>query len=327
MTKIIKKKFCNKEVSNISYGCATLAELYNRFDDKEYIDLLNFSYKNGINYFDVAPFYGGGLAEKRLGEFIKNSDVRENIFIATKIGRYTDDNSNSGSGGYFDFNKSKIEDSIKKSMRNLNTNFIDLIQCHDIENVYSNKILDILPLLEHFKVTGKIGGIGINSYPLYPLENIIESTNIKIDSVGTYAHYTLINDSLKDYMEYFLKNKIKVINCSPLAMGLLTTTPPPNWHPSSKKMRNYVDKLNIYCEKKNLNISDLAMRFSCNNPDILTTITGGKNVKEISNNINSLGNFLSSETLDDIENIVKPIKNHLWGPEEGITPVYKWDYI
>ena len=125
-------------------------------------------------------------------------------------------------------------------MRNLNTNFIDLIQCHDIENVYSNKILDILPLLEHFKVTGKIGGIGINSYPLYPLENIIESTNIKIDSVGTYAHYTLINDSLKDYMKYFLENKIKVINCSPLAMGLLTNTPPPNWHPSSKKMRNLV---------------------------------------------------------------------------------------
>ena len=65
--KIKYSSFCNKKVSNIGYGCATLAELYNEFNSNEYLDILKYSYKNGINYYDVAPFYGGGLAEKRLG--------------------------------------------------------------------------------------------------------------------------------------------------------------------------------------------------------------------------------------------------------------------
>ncbi len=249
--KIKYSDFCNKKVSNIAYGCATIAELYNKFDSNEYLDILKYSYQSGINYFDVAPFYGGGLAEKRLGEFISIPEInREDLFISTKIGRYTDLNSNSGSGGYFDFTPSKIEESIKTSMKNLNTNYIDLIQCHDIENVESNKIIDILPLLDHYKNIGKIGGIGINSYPLYPLKMIIESSNIKIDSVGTYAHHTLINDSIKDYIPYFVEKKIKIINCSPLAMGLLTKNGPPSWHPASDIMRNSVLDILSYCEKK-----------------------------------------------------------------------------
>ncbi len=69
------------------------------------------------------------------------------------------------------------------------------------------------------------------------------------------------------------------------------------------------------------------MRFSFSNPDILTTITGGKNNFEIQKNINSLNNPLSNEMLSDLNEIVKPIKNCLWGPEDGIQPVYCWEYI
>ena len=328
MEKIKYNDFCNKKVSNIAFGCATLAELYNKYDSNEYLDVLKYSYKNGINYYDVAPFYGGGLAENRLGEFIKIPEInREKIFVATKIGRYTDLNNNLGSGGYFDFTPSKIEESIKMSMKMLNINYIDLIQCHDIENVESNKIIDILPLLDHFKKIDKIRGIGINSYPIYPLEKIIESTKIKIDSVGTYAHHTLINDSLTDYVPYFKKKNIKIINSSPLAMGLLTNNGPPSWHPASNNMRNSVLDIINYCEKKKENVEDISMRFSLSNQNILTTITGGKNILEIEKNIDSLNNPLSNQMLSDINNITKPIKNKLWGPEEGVHPVYCWKHI
>ena len=248
---ITYKFFCKKSVSNIAYGCATLANIYKPLNIDNCKELITYTFKKGINYFDVAPFYGGELAEKNLGDSIKDIP-RSELFIATKIGRYTDDNSNSGAGGYFDFSPSKIEQSIKKSMNNMNIKYIDLLQCHDIENASTETVLDALPLLEHYKTTGIINGIGINSYPIQPLLDIVESTPIQINSVGTYAHNTLINNTILDYIDYFTKKNISIINSSPLAMGLLTPQGPPLWHPASDLMLNTVNDLNTYCKENDL---------------------------------------------------------------------------
>lgn len=153
MDKITYKNFCNKTISHIGYGCATLANIYKPLNIDDYKELIEYTFKEGINYFDVAPFYGGEIAEKKLGESIKDIS-RDKLFIATKIGRYTDNNSTSGAGGYFDFSVSKIEQSIKNSMNNMNIKYIDLLQCHDIENVSTQTILmlfqysNIIKLLE-----------------------------------------------------------------------------------------------------------------------------------------------------------------------------------
>lgn len=322
--------FCHKNVSNIAYGCATLANIYDNFDINSYQEVILYSIKNGINYFDVAPFYGGGIAEERLGLSLKIETInRDSIFIATKLGRYTEKESTSGTSGYFDFTPSKIENSIKESMSRIEINYIDLIQCHDIENVNNKDILECLPILEHFRTIGKIGGIGINSYPIYPLCNIIEQTSIKIDSIGTYAHNTIINNSILDYIPYFSTKNIKIINSSPLAMGLLTQEGPPKWHPASPLMLEIVDKIKNYCLEENKDISNISMRYSLNNNsnEILTTITGGKNINEIKNNIESIKNPIQEKIKHNIDIISKPIKNKLWGPEDDVYPIYEWDYV
>ena len=58
----------------------------------------------------------------------------------------------------------------------------------------------------------------------------------------------------------------------------------------------------------------------------MTTISGGNNIAEIKQNLNCLNKTIDGLILKDITQIVYPIKNKLWGPEEGITPVYKWIY-
>lgn len=325
-SEIKYKSFCKKNISNIAFGCATLANIYNPISEIDSCDLVYHAFNRGINYFDVAPFYGGGLAEKRLGICIKNLN-RNDIFLATKIGRYTSQNSNSGAGGYFDFTPSMIEKSIKQSMSNMETNYIDLIQCHDIENVKMIDILNCLPLLEHFKSTQKIGGIGINSYPLQPLLNVLDNSKIKVDSIGTYAHHTLINDSILEIIPEMKKKNVEIINSSPLGMGLLTEKGPPIWHPASILMCETVNNIKLYCKNNSENISNIAMRYSLSNNELLTNITGANSINEIEMNINSLNNNIPDTYLKDISIIAYPIKNKLWGPEDGITPIYNWDYI
>ena len=74
---------------------------------------------------DLSKVLGVKLTNPTNKNGISIKDISRNeLFIATKIGRYTDNNSNSGAGGYFDFSPSKIEQSIKKSMNNMNIKYI-----------------------------------------------------------------------------------------------------------------------------------------------------------------------------------------------------------
>src|SRR5262245_50039329 len=69
----------------------------------------------GINFFDTAPGYGDGLSEQRLGKGLEG--LRQKVVVATKIGP------DAMAAG-------KVAESVERSLRNLDTDYIDLIQIH-----------------------------------------------------------------------------------------------------------------------------------------------------------------------------------------------------
>ncbi|MFN4006813.1 MAG: aldo/keto reductase [Chitinophagaceae bacterium] len=65
----------------LSFGCVALTTF--RFQS-EALQILNLAFENGITSFDTAPLYGKGYSEKILGAFIK--DKRNNVVVTTKVG-------------------------------------------------------------------------------------------------------------------------------------------------------------------------------------------------------------------------------------------------
>ena len=59
-------------VSSISFGCASIGNLYQEVSDQDATDVLQTAWDSGITYFDTAPRYGRGRAETRLGGFLQN---------------------------------------------------------------------------------------------------------------------------------------------------------------------------------------------------------------------------------------------------------------
>ena len=55
------------QVSEISFGCAPLGNLYRPVTEEAVNEVLTAAWDSGIRFFDTAPHYGGGLAEERLG--------------------------------------------------------------------------------------------------------------------------------------------------------------------------------------------------------------------------------------------------------------------
>ena len=76
------------KVSVLSFGASALGGVFHAVDEKQGIRAVHAALDAGINYFDVAPAYGGTLAETVLGKALKDIP-RERYFLSTKAGKYT----------------------------------------------------------------------------------------------------------------------------------------------------------------------------------------------------------------------------------------------
>ena len=129
--------------------------------------------------------------------------------------------------------------SVDESLRRLNVEYVDLIQCHDIEFVDLKQIVDeTLPALHRLKSTGKVRHVGITGLPLKIFPAVIDRAGPElVETILSFCHYALNDDSLESLLPYCQQRGVSVINAAPTGMGLLTTQGPPSWHPASETIR------------------------------------------------------------------------------------------
>jgi len=231
-------------VSSISFGASPLGNVYRTTDDNESKKVLLKALKSGINLIDTAPWYGNGRSEATLGKILEGVP-RKCYYLNTKVCRYEPT-----FGKMFDFSAEKTIQSVEESLKRLNTDHIDVIQVHDMEFAPTlQKVIDeTLPALQKMKDSGKVKHIGITGYPLENFKFVIERSSVKIDSVLTYCHGSLNDDTLKDYISFFQERNVGVINGSILSMGLLTNRGPPSWHPAGLSIKSACKAAAEYCQ-------------------------------------------------------------------------------
>ncbi len=76
------------KVSRLSFGASALGGVYGEVDELHALQAVHAALDCGINYFDVAPAYGGTLAETVLGKALKGI-TRSRYFLSTKVGKNT----------------------------------------------------------------------------------------------------------------------------------------------------------------------------------------------------------------------------------------------
>ncbi|CAN5796816.1 hypothetical protein BH24BAC1_BH24BAC1_37950 [soil metagenome] len=132
------------DVSVLGFGSSPLGNVFEEADEGEGVRAVLLAIDHGINFFDVAPFYGYTLAEERLGRALEGK--RQEVFLATKCGRYE----------HFDFSYQRVLESIDESLARLKTDYVDLYQLHDIEFVDREQILhEAIPAALKVKESGK----------------------------------------------------------------------------------------------------------------------------------------------------------------------------
>ena len=295
-------------VSVLSFGASSLGGVFHDIDEPAGVQAAVTAVENGINFIDVSPYYGFLKAEKVLGKALKEIP-RESYYISTKVGRY-------GSGGVksWDYSAGRAVDSVKESMERLNIDYIDLINCHDIEFSDPQQIInETLPALHGLKDEGLVGHVGITGLPLDKLRYIVENTDTgMVETVLSFCHYSLNDDSLVDEIGLYEQRGIGIINASPLSMGLLSERGAPEWHPASKQISEACKKAADHCRSRNYRIEQLAVKYSVSNPRIATTLISTANPDNIIKNIRWADEELNTGLLQEVLEILSPVHRKTW---------------
>lgn len=299
------------QVSRLSFGASSLSAVFHPVDETEAIRAVHTALDAGINYFDVAPAYGGTISEIVLGKALKGV-ARNRYFLSTKVGKYTD-RDNYGND-VLDFSAKRIRKSIEESTVRLGSDYFDIIHIHDIE--YQNRKYTAWALGEGFetvqqlKKEGRIGAVSFGIYPMDLWQHIFESYDI--DAALVHNHFCLNDTGLLQLLPLAKQKGIGVINASPFGSGLLTDKGPADWHPANKEERSIFLKAAEFCKQNGTSISKLALQFSSGNNDIPTTMFSSSNPQTVLQNIQWHEETLDYEMLVQVQNILSSLINKQW---------------
>jgi aryl-alcohol dehydrogenase-like predicted oxidoreductase len=198
------------KVSEISFGCWAIGGTWGNVDDKESLAALHRSLDLGVNFFDTADVYGDGRSERLLARLRKERS--EKFYIATKAGRRLDPHTAAG------YNRQNLTAFVERSLKNLQTDAIDLLQLHcpPTEVFYMPEVFGIL---DDLVKAGKLHFYGVS------VEKVEEALKA-IEYPGVESVQIIFNIFRQRPAELFFgqaqKRRVGILARVPLASGLLT---------------------------------------------------------------------------------------------------------
>jgi aryl-alcohol dehydrogenase-like predicted oxidoreductase len=306
--------------------------------EKEAHQQLDFAIEKGVNFVDTAEMYAvpgrketQGSTERFIGSWIAKGN-RDKIILATKVAgpsrglRYIREN--------LGFSKKAITEALEKSLKRLQTDYIDLYQLHwperktncfgvknyiyDEKEQWQENFFEVVTTLNDFIKEGKIRHYGISNETPYGMLRYLEEAkcnNLK-QPITIQNPYNLLNRTFEiGNAEISIKKKVGLLAYSPLAFGILSGKfLDGKKHPNSRvelfpqmarynnpQVENAVKRYAKIAKKYNLSFAQMSLAFVNQQPFVTSNIIGATNLNQLEENINSINITLTEEIIKEIE--------------------------
>jgi aryl-alcohol dehydrogenase-like predicted oxidoreductase len=270
------------------------------------------AFEAGINFIDTANVYAVGAAETFLGDVLKDRP-RDSYVLATKV-YFPMDNDNRG------LSRAQIEKQIDNSLQRLQTDYVDLYQCHryDVET----PLEETMEALNEVVRSGKARYIGFSEWTADQIRHSLELSQQHgwARFVSSQPQYSMLwREPEREVIPLSAANGISQIVWSPLAQGALTgkykpgAPPPEGSRATSERMGRLigdymqddvletVQKIVPVAERLGLSMAQLALAWVLREPNVASAIVGASRPEQVRDNAGASGVELDAETLDDID--------------------------
>lgn len=280
-------------------------------EDAETIKAIRAAFDAGITTVDTAEIYGEGHSEQIVAQAL--SDVRDQVVYASKV-----------FANHLKYDQ--VIAACERSLKNLNTDYIDLYQIHWPSGFMNSEIVPIaetMKALNHLKEQGKIRAIGVSNFSRFQLEEAAQYGRIE----SLQPPYSLFWRKVeKDAMPYCIEQNISILAYSPLAQGLLTGKFGFNHqfaegdHRSKNKLfadkdhyqrvQNALDQLRPIAEVYHCTLGQLAIAWLIAQPQT-NAIIGFRNAEQAQQNTLATEIILSPEDIAEIDKIGRTVTDYL----------------
>ncbi len=293
------------KVPVLSFGTGTFGgqgKLFGAWGDTQTDEarrLIDICLDAGLNLFDSADVYSGGLAERILGEAIKGR--RDKVLISTKATLRFDDGANNVGSSRF-----HLLNTVDAALKRLGTEYIDLFQLHGFDA--KTPVEETLSTLDNLVRAGKIRYLGVSNFSGWHLMKSLAASERHGWSryVAHQAYYSLIGRDYEwELMPLGLDQGVGAVVWSPLGWGRLTgkirrgqPRPEVSRLPGSadsgppvddEYLYRVVDALDRVAAETGKTVPQVALNWLLQRPTVSTVVIGARNEEQLRQNLGAVG--------------------------------------
>ncbi len=274
------------QVTRLGMGTAPIGNLYEPLNDAEAHETVQRSYEHGIRFFDTAPLYGAGEAERRLGAALRGVP-RDEVVIQTKVGRIIRPDRSI----YFDYSRDGVMKSFEDSLERLGMDRVDILLVHDpdYENAeahHRQSLDEAFPTLLDLRAQGVIGavGAGMNQWEM----EWEFAKNVDVNCFLLAGRYTLLEQTSLDFLDWCTENDVSIFLGGVYNSGILATGPIPgakyNYEDAPEEILTKAGSLQEITTKYGVPLHVAALHFAGAHPAIASLVIGSATAAEADDN-------------------------------------------
>jgi aryl-alcohol dehydrogenase-like predicted oxidoreductase len=303
------------KVSRICLGCMSFGSPQSRkwmLDEEQSRPIIKKAVEEGVNFFDTANMYAGGLSEEITGKALADFTKREEVVIATKL--FFPMRKDVNSKG---LSRKQIFTEIDNSLKRLNTDYVDLYQIHRWD--YTTPIEETLEALHDVVKSGKVRYIGASSMFAWQFAKALYLADMNgwTRFVSMQPYYNLLyREEEREMLPLCLEEGVGVIPWSPLARGHLARPWPKQsdterartdeygktlYEKTEDEDKKVVDAVSEISKERGVSQAQLALAWLLSKPAVTAPIVGTTKMKHLEDAIAAVSIKLSDNEIKRLE--------------------------
>jgi len=288
-------------ITELGLGTSPFGNLFHETTDADTEAATAVSWQGGIRYFDTAPHYGLGLAERRLGAALRDRP-RDSYLISTKVGRRlvpTPQNAHlQDDDGFavpathrreFDFSRDGVLRSVEGSLERLGLDRVDILYLHDPDDHWDAASTTGVAALIELRDQGVVRAIGAGMNQSAMLAEFVRHCDV--DVVMLAGRYSLLDQSaLDDLLPLAHERGVGVVAAGIYNSGLLSREVVPDdahyeYQPAPPELVARARELAEICRRHGVTLPQAAVRFALRHPAVVSVVVGARDAGQAAGNL------------------------------------------